>query len=207
MTRKPPSGERRSRSLSKEDQVLWDSMAASLEPLKQKAARVRSGAERQSEDGATETRHKLGKSASTRLETIARPSAQPVRAPAKAPELNPFDPKAARRLRKGQVEIDARIDLHGMRQGEAHAALRRFLHSAFARGLRWVLVITGKGAPSRGEWDSGMERGVLKRNVPIWLAEADLRAIIVSYTTAAIAHGGEGALYVHLRNPERMRSR
>ena len=75
-----------------------------------------------------------------------------------------------------------------------------------------VLVITGKGAPSRRrdeDDDYGVrfgeqERGVLKRNVPRWLAEPELRSIVVSYTTAAIQHGGEGALYVHLRRPDRI---
>lgn len=134
------------------------------------------------------------------------------------PPVNDFDRKAARRIRSGRTEIEARIDLHGMRQSEAHSALRSFLHGCHARGVRWVLVITGKGRPSRA-WEadhddtaSGArrgrddrpswhddERGVLKRNVPRWLAEPDLRSIVVSYTTASPPHGGEGALYVHLR--------
>lgn len=134
------------------------------------------------------------------------------------PPVNDFDRKAARRIRSGRIEIEARIDLHGMRQSEAHSALRSFLHGCHARGVRWVLVITGKGRPSRA-WEPGHdeaapsvrrgrddrpswhddERGVLKRNVPRWLAEPDLRSIVVSYTTASPPHGGEGALYVHLR--------
>jgi len=122
--------------------------------------------------------------------------------------LNTFDRKAARKLRQGQIEIEARIDLHGMRQHEAHAALRRFLMSCFGRGLRWVLVITGKGAPQRARDPEGFgvsERGVLRKNVPMWLSEPELRAVVVSFTTAAIPHGGEGALYVQLRNPDRAR--
>jgi DNA-nicking Smr family endonuclease len=87
--------------------------------------------------------------------------------------------------------------------------------SCHARGLRWVLVITGKGAPRRRNEDEDgytprfgtEERGVLKRNVPMWLAEPELRAIIVSFTAAAIQHGGEGAIYVQLRNPERTKGR
>jgi len=67
-----------------------------------------------------------------------------------------------------------------------------------------VLVITGKGAPQRTAHEErlereGEERGVLRRNVPRWLAEADLAPIIIGFTTAAIRHGGEGALYVHIR--------
>ncbi len=68
-----------------------------------------------------------------------------------------------------------------------------------------MLVITGKGmAGSRSrdmpfDMSAPRDRGVLKRNVPRWLEEPDLRGLIISYTTASIAHGGEGALYVHLR--------
>ncbi len=97
-----------------------------------------------------------------------------------------------------------------MRQSEAHPALRRFLLKAHADGRRWVLVITGKGAPrgrSEEPEDAGYgreeERGVLRRNVPRWLAEPELRAIVVGFTAAAIRHGGEGALYVQLRRRER----
>ena len=98
-----------------------------------------------------------------------------------------------------------------MYQDEAHAALRRFLTSCYRNGARWVLVITGKGGPQRTGWfgDGGEPhrhehgrdepRGVLRRNVPRWLAEPELRTIVVSYTQAAIGHGGEGAIYVQLR--------
>jgi DNA-nicking Smr family endonuclease len=82
------------------------------------------------------------------------------------------------------------------------------LLSCFSRGLRWVLVITGKGGPRRPRDDDGYgesERGILRKNVPHWLAEPELRTVVVSFTTAAIPHGGEGALYVQLRNPDRTR--
>jgi DNA-nicking Smr family endonuclease len=113
--------------------------------------------------------------------------------------LAALERRQARRLRSGQVEIEARLDLHGMRQSDAHAALRRFLLACHARGVRWALVITGKGATARGGASGEHERGVLRRNVPRWLAEPELRAIVISYTAAAAPHGGEGALYVQLR--------
>jgi DNA-nicking Smr family endonuclease len=122
-----------------------------------------------------------------------------------------LDRRKARRVGSGRVEIEARIDLHGMTQSEAHPALRRFLLKAHADGRRWVLVITGKGAPldrslnrstARFDGSDGADdapRGVLRRNVPFWLAEPELRSIVVGFTSAAIRHGGEGALYVQLR--------
>lgn len=205
----PPS---RRRHLSKEDEALWEHTASSLKPLKIRKDRhladmpdLDSVAPFKTSAGSKGGKaHTHGASAKTppKAETPARPTTSP-------PELSTFDRKAARRLRQGQIEIEARIDLHGMRQHEAHIALRRFLVTAFQRGQRWVLVITGKGGPrSPRDEDEGFmtpERGVLKRNVPMWLAEPELRAIVVSYKTAAIPHGGEGALYIQLRNPERVR--
>lgn len=124
-------------------------------------------------------------------------------------ELNQLDDRQVRRIGSGRSGIDGRIDLHGMRQYEAHGALRVFLFRAVAKGHRMVLVITGKGSSARdasddrsfGEFvnEGALGRGVLRRNVPLWLAEPDLRAIVVGYTTAHIKHGGEGALYVQLR--------
>lgn len=90
-----------------------------------------------------------------------------------------------------------------MRQRDAHAQLRRFLKSAQARGLKHVLVITGKGAEkavSRSFYEDD-ERGVLRNAVPRWLAEPDFASLAVSFSPAPRRLGGEGALYVRLRRP------
>lgn len=89
-------------------------------------------------------------------------------------------------LRRGRLEPEARLDLHGLTQGEAHRALQRFFGRARGEDQRLVLVITGKG-------------GVLKSLVPRWLAEADFRPLVAGLRTAHIRHGGEGAFYVALR--------
>lgn len=117
------------------------------------------------------------------------------------PPLNRFDERQRRKLAKDAELIEARLDLHGMRQREAHGALVSFLRSCAARGVRHVLVITGKGAPEGYERDymQGEGRGVLRRLVPQWLAEPGFRGMVVSYTAAHARHGGEGALYVRLR--------
>lgn len=208
----------RKKPLSGEDELLWSHTASSLTPLKRAKGRVHHAA-RPSEDSehpATRLSRvptELGNHF-THVKAHAPPhrEAHPVPPKARpAPDLAEFDPKKARKIRQGRTEIEARIDLHGMRQSEAHAALRRFISASFHRGLRHVLVITGKGSPARriaqDDYDltGSHERGVLKRNVPMWLSEPDMRAIVVSFTAAAIQHGGEGALYVHLRNPERVR--
>ncbi|WP_267425503.1 Smr/MutS family protein [Methylobacterium sp. GC_Met_2] len=100
-------------------------------------------------------------------------------------------------LRRGRLAIDARIDLHGMVQAEAHAALTGFLLRARAAGHAYVLVVTGKGGSSYGE--AFAERGVLRRSVPHWLRGPDLRGIVLGFEEAARHHGGGGALYVRLR--------
>jgi DNA-nicking Smr family endonuclease len=97
-----------------------------------------------------------------------------------------------RQLARGKAEIGGRIDLHGLTQAEAHDALLRFLRRAQAEGAKFVLVITGKGGP-------GGDRGVLRRQVPLWLALPEMRACVLGFDIAHVGHGGEGALYVRLR--------
>jgi len=100
------------------------------------------------------------------------------------------DRRTAERLHRGQMEIDGRIDLHGMTQAEAHDALAAFMDKAEARGWRCVLLITGKG--TRGQ-------GVLRASVPRWLNLPPHRARILSFGAARPKDGGDGALYVLLR--------
>lgn len=106
------------------------------------------------------------------------------------------------RLRRGQIEIDARIDLHGRTQRQARASLETFLASSAARGYRCVLVITGKGAPrgaDRTVFMPDSERGVLREQVPRWLSLAPLAHHVVTWQPAARRHGGDGALYILVR--------
>ncbi len=127
--------------------------------------------------------------------------------PAASPCAHCSRRRKARRLSSGRIEIEARVDLHGMRQSEAHDTLRRFLkpgHAGASAGCS-SSPERGAGATATGRARlarEGFERGVLRRNVPRWLAEPELAGIVVGFTTAAIHHGGEGALYVQLRNRE-----
>lgn len=120
-----------------------------------------------------------------------------------APQLKPLtalDAKTRRRMRQGGQEVEARIDLHGMRQDAAHAALRHFIVRSHDAGLRMVLVITGKGKSGVESFQAvGDIPGVLRRAVPHWLADPSLRMLVSGYGVAERTHGGEGALYVRLR--------
>jgi DNA-nicking Smr family endonuclease len=129
--------------------------------------------------------------------TLAKPPARPT----PKPTASGLDRQTARKLDKGQLAVEARLDLHGMRQRDAHAALRKFLKWAQSQDYRHVLVITGKGS-LRDEGRSFYEeeaRGVLRQAVPHWLAQSDLAPLIVSFAEAPRRLGGEGALYVRLR--------
>lgn len=118
------------------------------------------------------------------------------RAPRALPPLATLDRRARRDVARGKAIIDGRIDLHGMRQAEAHRALIDFVFRAHQLGWKLGLVITGKGGglDARGE-----ERGVLRRLVPHWLAEPSMRAMVLGYEASAPGHGGEGALYLRFR--------
>jgi DNA-nicking Smr family endonuclease len=110
------------------------------------------------------------------------------------------DARSAQRLRRGQIAIEGRIDLHGMREQEARQALDAFLGAAVHAGKRCVLVITGKGAEREAEgFMPDRSAGVLRRSVPGWLGEAPNRAHVIAYHPARPADGGSGALYVLFR--------
>ena len=106
--------------------------------------------------------------------------------------IHPLDRPTHRKIAKGRIDIEARIDLHGLTQHEAHGLLYSFLVNAHARGLRHVMVITGKGR-SRGS------EGILKQAVPHWFSTPLFRMLVSAYEDAARHHGGHGALYVRLR--------
>jgi DNA-nicking Smr family endonuclease len=120
--------------------------------------------------------------------------------PGRKPPRPGIEPNLKQRLMRGREEIDGTIDLHGMRQVEAHAALSRFIHARHARGDRTLLVITGKGLKKLGD-DAAVivERGVLRQMLPLWLTEPALAPLVAGWDVAAQGHGGDGAFYVRLR--------
>ena len=109
-------------------------------------------------------------------------------------EGQPFalDRRTAERLKRGMIAIESQLDLHGLTQEEALAALDGFLWQAWEAEQRCVLVITGKGTAREGG-------GVLRTLIPTWLAEGNHRDRVLAVETAQPRHGGDGALYVLLR--------
>jgi DNA-nicking Smr family endonuclease len=182
-------GSRRGRRiLSAAERALWRGVARSVKPLRPPSR----------DDADADETDALALSAvpSALAPITSKPlpaSARPVKSP---PPLARLERRETQKLVRGSAAIDARIDLHGMTQAQAHAALARFLRRAQHDGARFVLVITGKGA-RMAERDG--ERGVLRRQVPLWLRLPEFRDAIIGFEEAHIAHGGEGALYVRLR--------
>ncbi len=134
------------------------------------------------------------------------------RPPPVSPPLTGLDRRTRQRLARGQAEFEARLDLHGLSVENARAALVRFLAESSASGRRLVLVITGKGAApfarhtlhGSGFFDTPERQGRLRRKLPEWLAEDDMRAYVAGYQPAHPRHGGGGAFYVRIRRRERL---
>ncbi len=180
--------ETRREALSSEDRALWGEVAKSIAPLRARAQPS------QPVDIVEETQRATKKKAPP-----SRPPAPPPKPAPKTPALATIERRTKQRLSRGTAQIDARLDLHGMTQAAARARLESFLRSAQARGHGLVLVITGKGRPASRDPYGEEERGILRRQVPQWLALPDLRPLVVGFSEAAIGHGGTGALYVRVR--------
>jgi DNA-nicking Smr family endonuclease len=177
---------RRSRALTADEHELWSHVTRSIAPLRRKRSAPKP--EAAAEEAEPPPPRKAPPAPVSRT-----PAPRPVPPP---PGLAPIDRRLKQKLARGREAIDASIDLHGLTQAEAHAALVRFLRNARADGARLVLVITGKGARSD---DFTADRGVLRRQVPLWLRSSELRDVVIGFDWAHAAHGGEGALYVRIR--------
>lgn len=146
-------------------------------------------------DGRSATALALADGAATAPAPTAAKPPPPPRAVRPSRRLDPTRPVDIDRgswvkLRRGLYPIDARLDLHGLTQDQAHDRLSSFLTTARSRGSRCVLVITGRGARTGG---------TLRTMTPRWLDEGSLRPMVLAFAQARLEHGGEGALYVLLR--------
>lgn len=179
----------RDRKLSADERILWGKVARSTRPMPGKAGELSELDAFLVEAEVAAEREKAGMQAS-----IAPMPLQPTAPSPSKPSAgvhHPLEKPVKRKIAKGRLALEARIDLHGLVQSEAHAILLDFLIRAHERGMRHVLVITGKGSSMGSE-------GALKRAVPLWFSKPEFRYLISSYEPAAQHHGGEGALYIRL---------
>jgi DNA-nicking Smr family endonuclease len=132
-------------------------------------------------------------------ESSIQPEA-PVRVPEDAPPLddvlsytgNGIQKRLMLQLKRGNLPIGDRLDLHGLTVVQAHRQVMHFLQHSRASGYRCVLVIHGRGARSAGNIP------ILKMNVNSWLLENE---DVLAFHSAQIRDGGTGAVYVLLRSP------
>ncbi len=181
--RNKPVGRKRPIHVSEHD--LWESVTADVKPLRGNLYRDKANSLSNHNQGPP----LIEKQAHSSEPNISQASA-PKLTYGSAPGL---DKRTRLRLRRGQVNIEARLDLHGMNRSTAHAALCRFLEQAYMAGTKIVLVVTGKGLRQNGEI------GVLRRAVPTWLNEESIRPWVHAFDHAAPRDGGEGALYIVMR--------
>ncbi|MFM9974807.1 MAG: Smr/MutS family protein [Beijerinckiaceae bacterium] len=186
---------RKRAQLSDEELALWAHVVESIRPMPgRKIPRYEPKSISMAEAMQTMTSISV-------TSTFMADSARPV-----SPTLKPLatmERRLRQRVTRGQASIDGVLDLHGMRQNEAHRALVSFIQRKHHDGAAVVMVITGKGARDDGNGSGSgtdcSERGVLKRMTPHWLADPGLRRYVIGYEDASHRHGGTGALYVRIR--------
>ena len=196
---------------SEDDRAVWGAVKASANPLKQSRAKTFRGVENVSrglpptpkadpdraEERQAAASRPVVKSIAEDLVSASRASRTPLTAAKDAGALEPgqlagLDRKRGERLRRGKLDIEGTLDLHGMNRDAAQAAVRRFLDASQGMGRRTVLIITGKGYAHGSE-------GVLRSALPQWLNAAENRCRILAYDYAQPRHGGQGAFYVYLK--------
>lgn len=181
------------------DFELWMEVAKSVKPLRKHAAAKKIAEAKAKPAG--------------RVAQQAPAAEIPRRRAAPPPPLSGFDRRTSQKLTRGNVAIEARIDLHGTGIEMARVRLHRFLSDARHQGLRTVLVITGKGDSAfsrhtlhgRHHYDAPERQGKLRRLVPEWLHEAEFRSIVSGFQPAHPKHGGGGAFYLKLRRDRPVR--
>lgn len=188
MTRSP---DRRRRVLDPDEQALWSKAMADVRPMR--AAPRPSPRPAPGSASALREKGSLAKPLPLQSPSPAPRERAGVRASPAAPPPDrslTIDKSTLAKLKRGDIVIDARIDLHGMTQAHAHEALDHFVDRGAARGARLLLVITGKGMGGDG---------VLRQMLPRWLRAGPHAARILRIEPAHVRHGGGGAWYVYLR--------
>jgi len=167
------------RPLTADDTAIWQRVARTVTPSPHRA---------QKKSQATPTRQLKEKGPFMRV--------TPKRAVQKTETPRALEPSADKRVRRGRIQIDRRIDLHDMTRDQARPALFKLVRNAYAKDARCLLVITGKGLRLNG---------VLRQNFPNWINSSEIRPMIASYAQAHIRHGGTGAWYVFLKRRAALR--
>ena len=214
--------------IDKTDLDLWQAVVKDIVPipedLREKSETIEKSAGKKSVKISVKISGQVGSPKSSVLPPKPSPKLSPKSAPQPNPKLSPkpptkkttkrpevivsapraltsptMDRRNFNRLQKGQMPIDARLDLHGMTVEQAKLRLKSFLLNAHARGDRVILVITGKGLRSGFDEFNRPNRGVIREGLPQWVKDKEIAPMIVQITPAHRQHGGDGAFYLYLR--------
>lgn len=177
----------------KQDNALWEAVTKDIAPLKGDNI-VTPDLKNNKTNNSTAPKQ----SREQRQETYERPLVK--KCDMNSPGNSEIDHRTKQRLKRGQIDIEGRLDLHGMSQNQAHHALLGFIPSAYAAGKRCILIVTGKGNYRHGN-PSLLEQktGILKQKTPQWLNMPPLDQYVLNVQTARPQHGGDGAIYILLR--------
>jgi DNA-nicking Smr family endonuclease len=192
MTKKPARGAHQDLV---PDIELWDKVIKAVEPLRTRSP------------NPPAPPHKSD-AAKLRFRSASFLPVRPLKSgPPEPPPLTGLDRRTTQKLMRGQVQYEAKLDLHGLGIGEARIRLASFLALARSHGNRLVLVVTGKGASpfSRhtlhgdSHYHAPERQGRLRRLVSDWLHEPEFRQHVSGFQPAHPKHGGGGAYYIRLR--------
>lgn len=191
------------RGLTDEDKALWNRVAATANPMDRRGAPTILEPPKPS---GTKSQHptpektpepvpafRIGEKA-TKTASASPPSSQET----PQPPIR-MDHGTHKRMARGKLKPEGRLDLHGMTLSEAHPALIKFIFQAYETQKRLVLVITGKGKDRDAGGPIPIRRGILRHQVPAWLTTPPLSAMILDIREAHQRHGGSGAFYVYLK--------
>ena len=170
-----------------EDQILWQRVTKRLTPLRNRNQPIASSSPFKKLANPAELAPKISKKSLIPLAAATKIIKSPLPIDLREGDRAGLDGRTQRRLFRGDLPIDRRLDLHGYTAARAEIKLQRFIEDASYAGCRCVLVITGKGA------------GVLKGYVPGWLKGSPLSGLVLALAEARPVDGGSGAFYVLLR--------
>jgi len=183
------------RKLSSEERDLWRQVAEGTSPLKKPRSDILPVVSKKPKPTLN------GNQKSNPLE-IGPKAMEPLSTGFKAgsSKLNvKMDHKSFAKMRQGKLIPEAHVDLHGLTVAGAYPALSDFIQSSYAKRLRLILVITGKGNSTNELEFSKKGRGILRKQVPQWLSVAPLSRFVLQVHQSHVRHGGAGAFYVYLK--------
>lgn len=201
------AGRRRPRGLRPEEQELWQKIARTADPLHPQGRESSAPVPKPQQarpapsvpDPAPAWRPPDFRIGQGRTDTAPAHDLQAPLRERLAMQPVKMDQKRFARMKRGKMPVEARIDLHGMTLDQAYPRLNSFIMGAHARGLRLVLVITGKGRRAQDDGPIPVRHGILKHQVPQWLQGGMMGVVVLQIAPAHQSHGGSGAFYVYLR--------